>query len=225
MMKAMILAAGRGERMKPLTDHCPKPLLKVQGKPLIEYHLEKLAAIGITDVVINHAWLGNMLVEYLGSGEKWHINIHYSDESSGALETAGGIKKALNVLATDGSDLPFLVINGDVLIDFDFTRLPTLTADLKAHLWLVNNPTHHPDGDFGMDNDLLINHADKKLTFSGIALYRPSFFNNVGDERCEKLAPLLRDGADKSIISASVLSGRWVDVGTPERLALLNEGK
>jgi len=221
-MKAMILAAGRGERMKPLTDTCPKPLLRVKGKSLIEYHIEKLAAIGVKDIVINYAWLGHLLIEQLGDGAKWQLNLHYSDESNGALETAGGIKKALPLLNTEQEDEPFFVINGDVFTDFDFTRLPKLAPEHQAHLWLVDNPEHHSAGDFGLIEQYLVNQAKNMFTFSGIAMYRPSFFNTVNQKESSKLAPLLRMGAKNKQISASKLTHLWVDVGTPQRLAQLN---
>ncbi len=218
----MILAAGRGERMKPLTDTCPKPLLKVAGKALIEYHIEKLAAIGVKEIVINHAWLGEQLVEQLGNGSQWQVNIHYSEEENGALETAGGIKKALSLLTDENDNSPFLVVNGDVFIDYDFTQMPTLSEPVLAHLWLVNNPAHNLDGDFGLMKGMLVNQSSERFTFSGIALYRPEFFEMLAEDRIERLAPLLRHGAEQGHISASMLPGRWVDVGTPERLAQLN---
>lgn len=218
----MILAAGRGERMKPLTDTCPKPLLTVKDKPLIEYHIEKLAAIGVKDIVINHAWLGERIIEQLGNGSKWQVNLHYSDESNGALETAGGIKKALHLLTSDIEDEPFFVINGDVFTTFDFTLLPKLAAEQLAHLWLVDNPEHNTSGDFGINQNNLVNKANDMFTFSGIALYRPSFFDQVNEKESSRLAPLLRLGAEQMKISASKLECLWVDVGTPQRLQQLN---
>lgn len=223
-MKAMILAAGRGERMRPLTDHCPKPLLAVDGKPLIEHHIVKLAAIGITDIVINYAWLGDKIRHYLQDGKQWGVNIIYSDESSGALETAGGIKKALPLLG----EAPFLVVNGDIYTDFDFNQLPELSADVDAHLWLVNNPEHNPQGDFALSDGKLVNKAlenkDKCFTFSGIALYRPQFFHQSSlNTSVQPLAPMLRAAADQQKISATLLDNLWVDVGTPQRLSDLNK--
>lgn len=234
-MKAMILAAGRGERMKPLTDVCPKPLLKVQGIPLIEYHIRKLANIGIQDVVINIAWLGEQIVEYLQTGEKYGVNIQYSWEQEGALETAGGIMKALPLLQENND--PFLVINGDIFINYDFRDLPQLSETCLAHLWLTENPEHNPSGDFYLDNELVKNlpqnesasrflksdDAKKSLTFSGIGLYRPSIFTPYQNNIVMPLAPILKNEIENNHISGSFLPGLWTDVGTPERLSQLNK--
>ncbi len=209
----MILAAGRGERMRPLTDHCPKPLLEVQGKPLIVHHLEALARAGIESVVINLSWLGEQIRQTLGDGSAFGVRIHYSDEPV-ALETAGGIVKALDLL-----DDEFIVINGDVYTDFDFAQLRTLNA--QACLVLVPNPTHHPYGDFALRDGLLLNDGDELFTFSGIAAYRKAFFVDVPAGR-SALAPLLRKGADEGDISALLYEGVWNDVGTPARLQALN---
>ncbi|REL36805.1 N-acetylmuramate alpha-1-phosphate uridylyltransferase MurU [Thalassotalea euphylliae] len=237
-MRAMILAAGRGERMRPLTDHTPKPLLEVKGKALIEYHLEQLNQLGITDVVINHAWLGEQFPQKLGNGSKYGVNIHYSAESDGALETAGGIIKALPLLidqslveeesTANAAQEPFLVINGDVFLSGQFTQLPKLAEDKLAHLWLVENPEHNPEGDFYLHDGLVINDfADNatRFTFSGIALYRPAFFSALASETAQKLAlgPSLRALAAQHRISGELLNIGWTDVGTPERLALLNQ--
>jgi len=234
-MKAMILAAGRGERMKPLTDKCPKPLLKVQGVALIEHHIKKLAQIGIKEVVINHAWLGEMIERYLNDGSQWQINITYSPESP-ALETAGGIIKALPLLG----DKPFLLINSDVFTTFDFSDIPVLPDDKLAHLWLVENPEHNLSGDFYIDDGLLQNkpiifeagQKQKSYTYSGIAIFKPEFFQQdsfqpQGTSTIDKtsilpLAPMLRVAAEQRGITASVLPYAWTDVGTPERLAQLN---
>ena len=220
-MRAMILAAGRGERMKPLTDTCPKPLLCVAEKPLIVYHIEKLAQIGIKDIVVNHAWLGQQLVDFLGDGSKWNVDINFSAETNGALETAGGIKKALDILAPNNSEDPFLVINGDIYFEYDLSLLPKMQVHQLAYLWLTINPEHNPSGDFGIDNGLLVNKSEQMSTFSGIALYRGSFFKHVLGDNVEKLAPLLRAAANKQQIGASILPGLWVDVGTPQRLEQL----
>jgi N-acetyl-alpha-D-muramate 1-phosphate uridylyltransferase len=229
-MKAMILAAGRGERLRPLTDTVPKPLVCAAGKPLIVYHLEKLAAIGVTDVVINHAWLGHKLVDTLGSGQQWGVKIHYSEETL-ALETAGGIKKALPLLGDD----PFLVINGDVFID----TLPVM-PELKsinpvnaclAHLWLVENPSQHPNGDFGFVSQEGVTtaelsqgplSADLKLnfTFSGIGLYHPQLFDDI-PEGPVPLGPLLREKMALGQVQGQLHRSFWCDVGTLERLAQL----
>ena len=226
-MKAMILAAGRGERMRPLTDTLPKPLLEVNGKPLIVYHIEKLVAAGIKDIVINHAWLGEKIPAYLGNGSQYGANITYSAEINGALETAGGIAKALPLL---DQEAPFIVVNGDVFTDYDFNDLPSLASDKQAHLVLVNNPEHNASGDFLCSEGVLLNKIEKEMsagtfTFSGIAIYRASFFKALSkdSETVQALGPMLRNAAQKSLASASVYQGSWTDVGTPERLAKLNQ--
>jgi len=225
-MKAMILAAGRGERMRPLTDHCPKPLLSVAGKPLIEHHIRALADAGITDIVINHAWLGEQIVDFCGDGSRWGVAISYSNESHGALETAGGIINALPLLSA--TDQPFLVINADIFCAINFSQLPTLADEDLAHLWLVDNPSHHPKGDFSLLNGRLAPlQATKKqvqhYTFSGIGLYRPAFFQPTTLQQVLPLAPLLRQYALQNKLSASVLSSYWFDIGTPERLQQINQ--
>jgi len=231
-MKAIILAAGRGERMRPLTDDCPKPLLKVKGVPLIEYHIKNLVAAGIKDIVINHAWLGQKIVDYLGCGKQFSAHINYSKEPV-ALETAGGIIKALPMLAEHANDV-FVVINGDVFCDFNLKQLPRLSAECHAHILLVENPAHNPNGDFQLVSGMLINPKNdqqKTYTFSGIALYRKVFFQQyittaydklTPQQTVQALAPMLRAAADQQKISASVIDTAWTDVGTPERLARLN---
>ncbi|SEK75748.1 MurNAc alpha-1-phosphate uridylyltransferase [Colwellia chukchiensis] len=228
-MKAMILAAGRGERMRPLTDHCPKPLLKVAGTSLIEHHINNLVAAGITEIVINHAWLGEQIVQQLGDGGQFGASICYSKEPI-ALETAGGIIKALALLAADENEV-FLVLNGDIYCDFDFHHLPELKAQHQAHLFLVTNPEHNLAGDFTVQAGILTNPQgpeDSTYTFSGIALYRKSFFSHYHAKRLtptdkvQPLAPMLRSAAKQGKISASVIDVAWTDVGTPERLARLN---
>ena len=235
-MKAMILAAGRGERMRPLTDNCPKPLLEVQGAPLIVHHIKKLAAAGFTDIVINHAWLGDKIEAALGSGAKWQVNLQYSDESQQALETAGGIIKALPLLGAE----PFLVVNGDVFTDFNFNELPALSSDHLAHLFLVKNPDHNLSGDFSIKNGQLTLLADDtdtlSFTYSGIAIFHPNFFSEhlstalSGRKEIQlprgdilPLAPMLRLAAKANTISACVINSAWTDVGTPQRLAQLNQ--
>ncbi|NWK77433.1 N-acetylmuramate alpha-1-phosphate uridylyltransferase MurU [Aquitalea sp. LB_tupeE] len=221
-MKAMILAAGRGERMRPLTDHTPKPLLLAGGRPLIEWHIRSLAAVGIRQLVINHAWLGAQIEQSLGDGDRWGVDIAYSPEAS-ALETAGGIATALPLLG----NAPFLVVNGDVLSDVDFAPLQQQAAQLDgktrlAHLLLVDNPPHNPAGDFGLlDNGLLVATpaAGNGLTFSGIAAYHPALFASTAAGQPAKLAPLLREAMAQGQVSGSRLDGMWLDVGTPERLA------
>ncbi len=221
-MRAMILAAGRGERMRPLTDHCPKPLLPAAGKPLIVYHLERLAAAGFREIVINHAHLGEQLVAALGNGDRWGLSIVWSPEPVGALETAGGIRQALIHLDV-GNDAPFLVVNGDIYCDWPIQPHALLANDL-AHLVLVGNPPQHPDGDFALTGDRVSDKTDDfpSLTFSGIGFYRPSLFASLTFGKAAKLAPLLRAAMAHSQVSGEHHRGRWEDVGTPERLALLD---
>ena len=216
-MKAMILAAGRGERMRPLTDSLPKPLLEVQGKALIVWHIERLVKNGFSEIVINIAYLGYKIPELLGDGTKWGIKIYYSDEQDlGALESAGGIKKALTYLGTE----TFLVVNGDIFCDYEFDINFTL-GDKKAHLILVPNPPHNKKGDFGIKKNLLINSNEEMYTFSGIGYYHPSFFENVKLQK-SPLAPIIREFADKREISAEVFNKMWHDIGTPQRLQEIN---
>ncbi len=223
-MKAMILAAGRGERMRPLTDTTPKPLLPVAEKPLLQFHLEKLAQIGVTDVVINHAWLGEQIEAFVGTGEQFGLRAHYSPEPAGGLETAGGIIRALPMLG----DAPFLVINGDIFTDLDFEDLPQqLSEGIAAHLLLVPNPPHNPEGDFGVQDGRLTGKktGQPSYTFSGMALYSPAFFAQyqAGSEAFVKLRELFDNGIKQRQIAASVLHCQWTDVGTPERLQQLQE--
>ena len=233
-MKAMILAAGRGERMRPLTATCPKPLLKVHGIPLIEYHITKLAQCGITDIVINYAWLGEMISIYLGKGERFGVNITYSHEEKGALETAGGIIKALPLLINNSSHInePFMLINGDVFTDFNFAEMPTLADDCLAHICLIENPEHNKNGDFIFDNHQLknIEHLSDStiknkstFTFSGLSIFRPEFFKGDHGKQILKLGPMIKSAVSQRKVSASLLSCAWTDVGTPERLAFLNK--
>lgn len=221
-MRAMILAAGRGERMRPLTDHCPKPLLEVAGEPLIGWHLRRLAAAGIREVVVNHAHLGAMIEARLGDGAAWGVSIRYSPEPA-ALETAGGIAQALPLLG----DAPFLVVNGDVWCDFDLARAPALAErmqadDLLAWCVLVPNPPHHPEGDFGLARARLRADTAPRHTFSGIGVYRPALFDGIARGTRAPLGPLLRAAAASGRIGGEVHAGRWTDVGTPERLAELD---
>ena len=216
-MKAMILAAGRGERMRPLTDVLPKPLLEVHNKPLIVWHLEKLVKSGFKEVVINIAHLGFKIPEYLGDGSKYGIKIAYSDEQiSGALESAGGIKKALPLLG----DETFLVVNGDVFCDYDFNPDFDLQNKL-AHLILVQNPSHNLKGDFGLKDTLVLNQADAMYTFSGIGYYNPKLFRDVEMTK-SALAPLLRGAIEHGNIHGEVYHGYWHDIGTPQRLDDIN---
>ena len=220
-MKAMLLAAGRGMRMRPLTDHTPKPLLQAGGKSLIAWHIENLARAGINEIVINHAHLGQQSENTLGDGGKFHVRITYSPENP-ALETAGGIAQALPLLG----DAPFAVINSDIYCDYDFTQLPVRAIALAehgdaAHLVLVHNPAHHPDGDFNLQNGRVSDHAPK-LTFSGIGVYQPDLFVNIPRGNSAQLAPLLRAQMAQNRVSGELYNGQWVDVGTPQRLEELD---
>ena len=215
----MILAAGRGERMRPLTDHTPKPLLQVAGKSLIVWHIERLAAAGIRELVVNHAHLGHLIEQALGDGDRWGVRIRYSAEGEGkALETGGGIYKALPMLG----EQPFLVVNGDIWCDVDYAAL-ALASDHLAHLVLVANPAHNPAGDFHLDAAGQV-HADgqPRLTFSGIGLYAPALFAGC-IPGAFPLAPLLRDAMADGRVSGQLHPGRWVDVGTPQRLLMLDK--
>ena len=215
-MKAMILAAGRGERMRPLTDQTPKPLLSVGGKPLIVWHLERLAKAGFKEVVINHAHLGAQIEQALGDGKSWGLKIQYSPEKN-ALETAGGIANALPLLGS----VPFLVVNGDTFTEIDFASLK-LPLNHLVHLVLVDNPAQHPQGDFAIENGLLKNDGVAKLTFSGVGIYHPDLFASLVPGEPAKLAPLLRQAIANNLASAQHYQGVWHDIGTPERLYSLD---
>lgn len=226
-MKAMILAAGLGERMRPLTDHTPKPLLPVGGKPLIEWQVGRLRAAGFTELVINHAHLGRQIEDRLGDGSRLGVTIAWSDEGT-PLETAGGIAKALPLLGA----APFLVSNGDVYAEYDYGRLRAVLADMAcnpgrvAHLVLVANPPHHPAGDFILEDGLARlppTHAAGRLTFSGIGCYRPELFAGIVPGDKAKLAPLLIAAMNAGKVTGEYFQGRWEDVGTPARLQALNE--
>jgi MurNAc alpha-1-phosphate uridylyltransferase len=221
-MHAMILAAGRGERMRPLTDRVPKCLLPVGGKPLIEWHLQKLAAAGFTEVVINHAWLGEQIEAQLGNGARFGLHIRYSAEEE-ALETAGGIAKALPLLG----EAAFLVVNGDVYCQFDFASLSSAAANVRggailAHLVLVDNPVHHPRGDFVLDAGRVRAEGPSKLTFSGIGVSSPALFTRIASGARAQLAPLLREAMASDRVTGQRYEGWWVDAGTPERLTQLD---
>jgi len=215
-MKAMILAAGRGERMRPLTDDTPKPLLMVAGKPLIQWHIEALARAGFTEIVINHAWLGQQIEDTLGDGAQYGVRIIYSAEGDTGLETGGGIYHALSLLTDAKSETPFLVVNGDVVTDIDFSQLPQQITGL-AHLVMVPNPEHHPQGDFVLQDGIVVDKGEPRLTFSGIAIYRPQLFAQCTDD-VFPLAPLLRQAMQQGQVSGESHVGEWLDVGTPERL-------
>jgi N-acetyl-alpha-D-muramate 1-phosphate uridylyltransferase len=225
-MRAMILAAGRGERMRPLTDFTPKPLLKVGGKPLIVWHLERLAAAGFKEIIINHAHLGAQIESYLGNGAEWGVSIQYSAEKV-ALETAGGIANALDLLGGE----PFLVVNGDTYTEIDFKNI-ALQANIHAgaghalklaHLVLIDNPPQHPNGDFAIQDGILKNEGPQMLTFSGVGVYHPDLFADVTKGQPAKLAPLLRKAIDSNVATAQYYQGVWHDIGTPERLKNLDE--
>lgn len=217
-MKAMILAAGRGKRMRPLTDHTPKPLLVAGGKPLIVWHLERLAAAGFRDIVINHAHLGQQIEQALGDGSKWGLTLRYSPEPPGALETAGGIATALPLLG----DAPFLVVNGDIYCDWDFNKARQFTS-AHAHLVMAANPAHHAGGDFSLDGQRVIYaNGEQTLTYAGISIFSPSFFADVQPGTIMKLRPLLDAAIAAGTLTGERHAGRWVDVGTPQRLAELD---
>ena len=219
MMKVMILAAGRGERMRPLSDAIPKVLLEVRGKSLIARLIEALARSGIREVVINHSHLGHMIEAALGDGRRFGVAIRYSREAE-ALETAGGIAKALPLIG----DGPFVALNGDIFCDFDFSALIGTALDQNlAHLVLVANPPHHPQGDFALNGTQVADAGKSKLTFSGIGLYRPELFSSIRPGSKGQLAPLLRAAMARGLVSGEVHRGIWHDVGTPRRLSALNE--
>jgi len=228
-MKALVLAAGLGERMRPLTLETPKPLLQAGGKPLVEWHLEKLAAIGVREVVLNTSWLADAFPRTLGDGSRWGLRLHYSYEGAAPLETGGGMLHALQLLG----DAPFVAVNGDIWTDFDFATLPREPAG-DAHLVLVDNPPQHPAGDFLLHGDAVHDAGDgARLTFAGIGVYRTSLFEGwrsvIGDAPGAddtpprfKLAPLLRAAMPRDRVAGQRHAGRWTDVGTPARLAELD---
>jgi MurNAc alpha-1-phosphate uridylyltransferase len=232
-MKALIFAAGRGERMRPLTDATPKPLLAAGGKRLIEWHLEKLAALGIEEVVINTSWLAERFPAALGDGAQWGLRIHYSYEGPTPLETGGGMWNALPLLGdASGSDEAFLLVNGDVWTDFDFAGLPKQPEAL-AHLVMVDRPPQATHGDFALEADGVVRaDGEHRLTYSGIGVYRPQLFDGWRDIVCEPiivdgkpkfpLAPILRAHMAEGGIRGEHHRGRWTDVGTPQRLAALD---
>lgn len=221
-MKAMILAAGLGTRMRPLTLDTPKPLLKVGGKCLIEYHIERLVAAGVPDLVINHAWLGQQIEEYLGTGERYGARIQYSPESE-PLETGGGIRKALPLLCDQGA-APFIVLNGDLFSTHPLESLVDLQPPSGgAHLVLTANPPWHAEGDFALHSDGLVQqNGAEKLTFSGISVMTPELFDGI-EADAFALATLLREKMQAGAVTGSRLQGYWEDVGTPERLSALDE--
>ena len=225
-MNALIFAAGKGERMRPLTEHTPKPLLRLGGKRLIEWHIEKLARMGCKNIVINTSWLAECFEPALADGSRYGVHLHYSYEGAEPLETGGGMAMALKQLG----DSSFIAVNGDVYCDYDFSLLPQQPKGL-AHLVMVNNPEHNPNGDFSLDNDgLLHSEGENRLTFSGIGVYHPELLLQCQDQwRAAgvahprfKLAPILRQAMHRQAITGEHFTGQWTDVGTPERLAELD---
>ncbi|MCC5791488.1 MAG: nucleotidyltransferase family protein [Legionellaceae bacterium] len=213
MNSAMLLAAGRGERLKPLTDRCPKALCQVGHFPLIVHHIQHLTQAGITHLVINHAWLGGHIRRYLGNGNAFGVCIEYSAEPPGGLETGGGIYQALPLLGS----APFICVNADIYSDYDFSRLFDIPSTTAAHVVLVHNPKHHPGGDFGLsDAGYVLNHS-RHYTFSGIARYAPSLFRQQSTGRYS-IAPLLREQAEHQQVTASLHEGLWLDIGCADRL-------
>ncbi len=212
----MILAAGRGERLRPLTDDLPKSLVEVRGVSLLERHLEALRAAGVENVVINLGWLGSRILERIGSGERYGLNVIYSQEGDNILETGGGIHRALPMLGSD----PFLVVNADIFTDMPLAEIELGASDL-AHLVLVPTADDKADGDFALVDGRIRNTGDTRYTFSGVSVYRPEFFAGCAPGRFS-VVPMLRAAADDDRVSGSVYAGVWRDVGTPQRLAELN---
>ncbi|MBD1581509.1 N-acetylmuramate alpha-1-phosphate uridylyltransferase MurU [Pseudoalteromonas sp. S16_S37] len=219
-MKAMILAAGRGKRMMPLTTHLPKPMLKVADRPLLEYHILRLKQAGIVDIVINLAWQGDKIEQYFADGSQFGVNIYYSREPEGGLETAGGIIQALEQLC-DRDEL-FIVINGDIFTDYDVSALTQLMLNSgEAHIVLVENPSHNPQGDFRLAHQTI---NEQCYTFAGIGLYHKSFFAPF-ESGFTPLGPMLRAGLEQGVVSTELYLGVWSDIGTPERLAEINRNQ
>lgn len=214
-MRAMILAAGRGERLRPLTDHIPKSLVEVRGQSLLERHLDNIRNAGIEDVVINLGWLGAQIIKRIGTGAAYGLNVAYSDEGEDILETGGGIHNALSLLG----DEPFLVVNADIFTDMPVPDV-TLSKDDMGHLVMVRSPDYRDGGDFDLDNERIRNGASQSLTFSGVAVYRPEFFDGCEAGRFS-IVPMLREAADAGLLQGSLYEGLWADVGTPERLEAL----
>lgn len=216
-MRAMILAAGRGERMRPLTDHTPKPLLPAGGKPLIVHQIERLRAAGIEQLVINVAWHADAIEATLGDGSAFDVRIRYSREPAGALETAGGIRRALHLLG----EAPFMVINSDIYCDFPLARLNALKTGDAAHLVLVKNPPHHPDGDFALAGGQVRPAGPARYTYSGIGLFHPELFSAL-PAGFRPLRPVLEQAVAAGRVSGQLHQGTWLDIGTPERLIELD---
>ena len=216
-MRAMILAAGRGERLRPLTDHTPKPLLEVGGHTLIGHHLQKLAQAGFREVVINLSHLGDMICESLGNGSKWGLNIHYSPEPEEALNTGGGIQQALPLLG----DAPFAVINADIFTHYPFSRLRAIKCD-QAHLIMVPNPDHNPKGDFAPQGGHIDPDSEPRYTFSGISVYNPRFFESTSRGRFS-VVPMMISAAQEGKVTGELYRGLWHDIGTKQRLKTLRD--
>jgi MurNAc alpha-1-phosphate uridylyltransferase len=214
-MKAMVLAAGRGERMRPITDTVPKPLVRVGGRPLIAWHLAALARAGVREVVINLSWLGEQLRTALGAGADFGLRITYSEEGPVPLETGGGIFRALPLLGPE----PFLVLSGDIWTDIDLGGVQ-LEPEAQAHLVLIPNPPHHPRGDFGLEGNVVVQRDSERLTYANVGIYRPEFFAGCAAGRFPLLEPLNRAIAAR-LVRGEVHRGAWSDVGTPDRLAQL----
>jgi MurNAc alpha-1-phosphate uridylyltransferase len=218
-MRAMILAAGRGERMRPLTDRTPKPLLSVGGKPLIDYHIEALHQAGFSDIVINNAWLGDQVRAHVGDGSRFGVRVVHSDERPAALETGGGIHRALPLLGAG----PFLVVNGDVWTDFPYASLrDALRPQDLAHFVMVPNPPQHPCGDFALEAGRVREAGEPRFTFSGVGVYRPELFDGC-EPGAFKLVPLMLKAMREDRAGGQLYTGRWFDIGTPERLRQLDE--
>jgi N-acetyl-alpha-D-muramate 1-phosphate uridylyltransferase len=213
----MLLAAGRGERLRPITESLPKPLVEVAGKPLIVYHLEALARAGVSDVVINLSWLGEKIRAALGDGAAYGVRITYSEEGPIPLETGGGIHRALPLLGPG----PFLVVNSDVWTDMDFGRVLTLEEDAHARLLLAPNPPHHPRGDFGLETDFVVERESDRFTYTGIGVYRPELFEGCPPGKFP-LLPLLQRAIAARRLRGEVYRGEWLDIGSPDRLAWLD---
>lgn len=214
----MILAAGRGERMRPLTDATPKPLLHVGGKPLIVWHIEKLRDAGFVEIVINTCWLAPQIHAALGQGEAWNVKLLYSDEQPDPYETAGGMATALSLLGSE----PFLAVSADIWTHFDYARVGRLPDNSLAHLWLVPNPDFHPRGDFSLAPDGLIGMESPRLTFANIGWYHPDLFAGVAPRQSMKLVELLKPAIAAGRVTGEVLSGTWHNLGTPQQLTALN---
>ncbi|MFM0191879.1 nucleotidyltransferase family protein [Paraburkholderia strydomiana] len=228
LKKAMIFAAGRGERMRPLTDACPKPLLEVGGKPLIVWQIERLAHSGFETIVINHAWLGEQIEAALGDGSRWHVQLRYSPEHE-ALETAGGIVNALPLIEDNGVSEVFLAVSGDVYADFDYRALNAHAQAMKSlaepgmHLVMVPNPAFHPNGDFALTDGVLSLDAEPRFTFGNIGLYDTRMFRDLPRGTRRALKPYYRETIARGLATGELYDGLWENVGTPAQLQALDQ--